>query len=133
MLAFAVAAASLSYALIAAKPALFALAALALIAFVTIECRSTAPMLDLRLLARRYVATILFGVLATAAVFAELIYASLWLQSTAASADLRWLRPDADGGRAVRVIDVHRQTPDHAARPADPASRCVARGRWAAR
>jgi EmrB/QacA subfamily drug resistance transporter len=82
-LTFAVAAGSLCYALIAAKPALFAVAALALVAFVAIERRSDAPMLDLRLLASRSVAGILVGVLTSAAVFAELIYASLWLQSVA--------------------------------------------------
>jgi EmrB/QacA subfamily drug resistance transporter len=82
-LTFAVAAGSLCYALIAAKPALFAVAALALVAFVAIERGSDGPMLDLRLLASRSVAGILVGVLTSAAVFAELIYASLWLQSAA--------------------------------------------------
>jgi EmrB/QacA subfamily drug resistance transporter len=82
-LTFAIAAGSLCYALIAAKPALFAVAVLALVAFVAIERRSDAPMLDLRLLASRSVAGILVGVLTSAAVFAELIYASLWLQSAA--------------------------------------------------
>ncbi|HEY4452794.1 MAG TPA: MFS transporter [Pseudonocardiaceae bacterium] len=81
-LTFGIAAGALSYALIAAKPALFPVAAVALAAFVAIERRSTAPMLDLRLLASRSVAGILFGVLTSAAVFAQLIYASLWLQST---------------------------------------------------
>ena len=81
-LAFAITAGALSYALIAAEPALFAVAATALTAFVAIERRSNAPMLDLRMLAARSVAGILFGTLTSAAVFAELIYASLWLQST---------------------------------------------------
>ena len=79
---FAITAGTLSYAIIAAKPALFAVAAAALAAFVAIERRSSAPMLDLRLLTTPSVAAILFGTLTSAAVFAELIYASLWLQST---------------------------------------------------
>lgn len=89
MLTFAVAAGALSCAFIAAKPALFAVAAVALAAFVAIERRGNAPMLDLRLLASRSFASILFGVLTSAAVFAELIYASLWLQSAGGLGPIR--------------------------------------------
>ncbi|HJP76053.1 MAG TPA: MFS transporter [Pseudonocardiaceae bacterium] len=82
MLTFAIAAAALSYAIIAAQPILFAVAAIALAAFVLIERRTKKPMLDLRLFTRRSFASIMVGILTSAAVFAELIYASLWLQST---------------------------------------------------
>ena len=81
MLTFAIAAGAVCFALINAKPALFAVAVPAVAAFVLIECHSSAPMLDLRLITRRSLAAILFGVLASAAIFAELIYVSLWLQS----------------------------------------------------
>ena len=78
MLTFGLAAGALS----AARPALLVVAVPAAVAFVVIERRSRAPMLDLRLVARRSFAAILFGVLTSAAVFAELIYVSLWLQSS---------------------------------------------------
>jgi predicted MFS family arabinose efflux permease len=82
MLTFAVAAAALTEALIDKQPTLFAVAAAALAAFIGIERRTKTPMLDLRLFAGGSFASIMVGILANAAVFAELIYASLWLQST---------------------------------------------------
>ena len=81
MFTFAIATGSLTYALISAKPVLLVIAAPALAAFVLIERRTAAPMLDPRLFTDRSFAAIMFGVLTGAAVFAELIYASLWLQS----------------------------------------------------
>lgn len=81
MLAFAIAAAALSYALIGAEPELFAVAALAIAAFIVIERHARAPMLDLRLFTSRSFAAVMFGVLTGACVFAQLIYTSLWLQS----------------------------------------------------
>lgn len=81
MLAFAVVAAALTDALIDKQPILFAVAAAALAAFIRIERRTKTPMLDLKLFARGSFASVMVGILASAAVFAELIYASLWLQS----------------------------------------------------
>jgi predicted MFS family arabinose efflux permease len=59
-----------------------ALAAAALAAFVAIELRSRAPMLDLTLLRRGPLAGILVAaVLYSAAAFSALVYASIWLQT----------------------------------------------------
>ena len=82
MLTFAIAAATLTYALITATPALLSISATALIVFIAIERRTAAPMLDLRLLTNRSFASVVIGILATSAVFAQLVYVSLWLQST---------------------------------------------------
>ncbi|MEU9133984.1 MFS transporter [Kitasatospora sp. NPDC048540] len=89
--AFTVAAGSVTYALIKAGDngwgsattlGLFALGALALLAFVLVERRSAHPMLDLALLRSPAFAGILAGgLLLSAAAFSYLAYSSLWLQS----------------------------------------------------
>src|ERR1700744_3222728 len=88
MITFTVAAAALTYALIRGAwasgetIALFAVAVLAVAAFVVTERRSAAPMLDLSLLKNPvFTAMILAGALLSAAAWAAMTYQSLWLQS----------------------------------------------------
>jgi hypothetical protein len=89
-LAFTVSAATLTYALVRADSigwsatetvVLLAVAAAALAAFVAIELRSRAPLLDLSLLHAPLVGTLIAGALYTATAFGMLVYASLWLQT----------------------------------------------------
>ncbi|MER8185146.1 MFS transporter [Kitasatospora sp. NPDC094015] len=91
MAAFTVAAGSVTYALITVGEhgwgstrtlGLFALGAVALLAFVLVELRSSRPMLDLGLLRNpAFVGIMIGGLLLSAAAFSYLGYASLWLQS----------------------------------------------------
>src|ERR1700761_1246855 len=88
MLTFAIAAAALTYGLIRGAwasgetIALFAVAVLAVAAFVVTERRSAAPMLDLSLLKNPvFTAMILAGSLLSAAAWAAMTYQSLWFQS----------------------------------------------------
>jgi predicted MFS family arabinose efflux permease len=88
MVSFTVAAAALTYALIRGAWAstetivLIAVAAAGLAAFVVAERRSTAPMLDLKLLRNpTFTAMLLAGALLSAAAWAGMTYQSLWLQS----------------------------------------------------
>src|SRR5579875_1546820 len=88
MLPFTIAAAALTYGLIRGAwasgetIALFAVAVLAVAAFVVTERRSAAPMLDLSLLKNPvFTAMILAGALLSAAAWAAMTYQSLWLQS----------------------------------------------------
>ncbi|MFB9924947.1 MFS transporter [Amycolatopsis halotolerans] len=81
MLSFGVSSGALVYALIQDSLPAFALAAVALGAFVAIERRVTHPMLDLGLFRRAAFVTVLIVVVASSSVFACLIYASIWLQS----------------------------------------------------
>ncbi|WP_371501958.1 MFS transporter [Kitasatospora sp. NBC_00374] len=88
---FTLAAGSVTYALIKAGDngwgstttlGLLAFGALALLAFVLIEARSSRPMLDLRLFrSPSFVGIMIGGLLLSASAFAYLVYASLWLQS----------------------------------------------------
>ncbi|HUA46030.1 MAG TPA: MFS transporter [Solirubrobacteraceae bacterium] len=89
-LAFTASAATLTYALVRADSigwtatetvVLLALAAAALAAFVVIELRSRAPLLDLSLLHAPFVGTLIAAALYTPTAFAMLVYASLWLQT----------------------------------------------------
>jgi EmrB/QacA subfamily drug resistance transporter len=84
MLTFAITTGTLTYALITATPTLLVISATALLVFVAIERRTPTPMLDLRLLTNRTFAATMVSVLTTSAAFAQLIYISLWLQSTQA-------------------------------------------------
>lgn len=62
-------------------PAGIALAAL--VAYVAVECRSGAPMLDLRLFSRAgFTGTMLAAALVSFAAFAYSVYTSIWLQGT---------------------------------------------------
>ena len=89
--AFTVCAAAVTYALIqsgtdgwtgAKVLGLFGVAVLSLIAFIVIELRTEAPLLDLSLLRNRSFAGLMFaGLLLSAAAFAHLTYTSIWLQS----------------------------------------------------
>jgi EmrB/QacA subfamily drug resistance transporter len=88
MVSFTIAAAALTYALIrgawasAETIALVAVAAVALVTFVTAERRSAAPMLDLKLLRNpTFTAMLLAGALLSAAAWAGMTYQSLWFQS----------------------------------------------------
>ncbi|MFH8381729.1 MFS transporter [Kitasatospora sp. NPDC018058] len=90
MVAFALAAGSLTYALSLAGErrwssptvlTLLAVAGLALAAFARIELRSAAPLLDLRLFARPFFSAAMACVLASTAAFAALVYTSVWLQT----------------------------------------------------
>ncbi|MGC0419873.1 MFS transporter [Embleya sp. AB8] len=90
MLAFALCASSLTYALTRAaeegRPSpstlgLLVLAALAAVVFVRVELRSGAPLLDVRLFARASFSAVLMCVVASTAAFAALVYTSVWLQS----------------------------------------------------
>jgi predicted MFS family arabinose efflux permease len=88
MVSFTIAVAALTYALIrgawgsSETIALIAVAAVGLAAFVVAERRSTAPMLDLRLLRNpTFTAMLLGGALLSAAAWAGMTYQSLWLQS----------------------------------------------------
>src|SRR6202012_1820894 len=88
MLTFTIAAAALTYGLIRGAwasgetIALFAVAVLAVAAFVVTERRSAAPMLDLSLLKNPvFTAMILAGALLSAAAWAAMTYQSLWLPS----------------------------------------------------
>ncbi|MFE9118703.1 MFS transporter [Streptomyces sp. NPDC007172] len=90
MIAFALCAGSLTYALTLAgeegwtSPAvlgLMALAALALIVFTRVELRSPAPLLHVTLFARASFSAVLMCVVASTAAFAALVYTSVWLQS----------------------------------------------------
>src|SRR6201995_5731364 len=88
MLTFTIAAAALTYGLIRGAwasgetIALFAVAVLAVAAFVVTERRSAAPMLDLSLLKNPvFTAMVLAGALLSAAAWAAMTYQSLWLQS----------------------------------------------------
>jgi len=92
MLTFAVCAGAATYGLIvagehgftAARTLLsFAVAAVALAAFVGVERRRREPMLDLTLFRRpSFVAVLLAGALLVASAFAVLAYTSVWMQST---------------------------------------------------
>jgi EmrB/QacA subfamily drug resistance transporter len=89
--AFTIAAATATTALVRANEdgwtsattlGLLAVGALALASFVAIEVRSPAPLIELSLLRRGPLAGILVGaVLYSAAAFAALVYASIWLQT----------------------------------------------------
>ncbi|MGW3186080.1 MFS transporter [Kitasatospora sp. NPDC001119] len=90
MLAFGVCSGALTYALIRAADGgwtstptleLFALSAVALVAFLVIEHRSEHPLLDLALFRNASFVTVMFSVTASAVVFACLVYTSVWLQS----------------------------------------------------
>jgi EmrB/QacA subfamily drug resistance transporter len=88
MVSFTVGVAALTYALIRGAwgstetIALIAVSVASLAAFVTVERRSAAPMLDLRLLRNRtFTAMLLAGALLSAAAWAGMTYQSLWLQS----------------------------------------------------
>ncbi|GGX42785.1 MFS transporter [Streptomyces noursei] len=90
MIAFALCAGSLTYAVTSAgeegwtSPAvlsLLALAALALVVFARVELRSPAPLLDVRLFARTSFSAVMMCVVASTAAFAALVYTSVWLQS----------------------------------------------------
>ncbi|WP_051966975.1 MFS transporter [Kitasatospora mediocidica] len=91
MATFTLAAGAVTYALIrvgdngwtsATTLGLFALGALALLAFVLVERRSSRPMLDLALFrSSSFVGIMLGGLLLSGAAFSYLVYASLWLQS----------------------------------------------------
>ncbi|MDH6135408.1 EmrB/QacA subfamily drug resistance transporter [Kitasatospora sp. MAA4] len=91
MAAFTLAAGAVTYALIRVGDngwtstttlGLFALGALALLAFVLVERRSSRPMLDLALFrSPSFVGIMLGGLLLSGAAFSYLVYASLWLQS----------------------------------------------------
>ncbi|MFD4352801.1 MFS transporter [Nocardia sp. NPDC058518] len=91
MAAFAVAAASATYALIRANEhswsdtgtrSMLLVAAVALAAFVVIERRSAQPMFDLALLRERsFVGVLVAAVTLFLAAFAALMYTSIWLQS----------------------------------------------------
>ncbi len=88
---FTLAAGALTYALIrvgdngwtsATTLGLFALSALALLAFVLVELRSAQPMLDLGLFrSPAFVAVMTGALLLSGAAFSYLVYTSLWLQS----------------------------------------------------
>jgi EmrB/QacA subfamily drug resistance transporter len=90
-LAFTVSAAAATYALVrgnddgwtsASTLGLFALALVALLAFVVVELRSDEPLFDLRLLRRGPLAGILIAAAVySATAFAALVYASIWLQT----------------------------------------------------
>jgi MFS family permease len=60
---------------------LLAIAATTLGAFIAIELRSPAPLLDLSLLRGPLTATLITAALYSASAFATLVYASLWLQT----------------------------------------------------
>ena len=89
--AFTGSAAAVTYALIQSNTdgwtsatvlGLFAFAAVALIAFIVIELRTEAPLLDLSLLRNpSFAALMLAGMLLSAGAFAHLTYTSIWLQS----------------------------------------------------
>jgi EmrB/QacA subfamily drug resistance transporter len=88
MVSFTVAAAALTYGLIRGAwasgetIALFAVAVVAVLAFVMTERRSAAPMLDLGLLKNPvFLAMVLAGSLLSAAAWAAMTYQSLWFQS----------------------------------------------------
>jgi EmrB/QacA subfamily drug resistance transporter len=90
VIAFAVGAGALTYALTLAGPdgwtapdvlALLGVAVLALVGFVRLELRAAAPLLDVRLFARGAFSVVMTCVLATTAAFAALVYTSVWLQS----------------------------------------------------
>lgn len=90
MVAFALCAGSLTYALTSAgeegwtSPAVLiplALAALALAAFARVELRSPAPLLDVALFGRASFSAVMMCVVASTAAFAALVYTSVWLQS----------------------------------------------------
>src|ERR1700759_5126413 len=88
MVTFTVAAAALTYGLIRGAwssgetIALFAVAVLAVLAFVLAERRSAAPMLDLGLFKNPvFLAMVLAGSLLSAAAWAAMTYQSLWFQS----------------------------------------------------
>jgi EmrB/QacA subfamily drug resistance transporter len=88
MVSFTVAAAALTYGLIRGAwasgetIALFAVAVVAVLAFVVTERRSAAPMLDLSLLKNPvFLAMVLAGSLLSAAAWAAMTYQSLWFQS----------------------------------------------------
>jgi EmrB/QacA subfamily drug resistance transporter len=88
MVSFTVAAATLTYGLIRGDWAsgetitLFAVAVLSGLAFVLVERRSAAPMLDLGLMKNPlFLAMVLAGALLSAAAWAPMTYQSLWLQS----------------------------------------------------
>ncbi|MDL4776733.1 MFS transporter [Actinomadura xylanilytica] len=90
VVAFALCAASLTYALTLAgedgRPSLpviglLVLAALALAAFARIELRASAPLLDVRLFSRASFSAVMMCVVASTAAFAALVYTSVWLQS----------------------------------------------------
>ncbi|MGW1054571.1 MFS transporter [Streptomyces sp. NPDC002521] len=89
-IAFAVCAGSLTYALTVAGEegwtsfrvlGLLTLAVLSLIAFVRVELRSSAPLLEVRLFSKASFSAVLMCVVASTAAFAALVYTSLWLQS----------------------------------------------------
>jgi EmrB/QacA subfamily drug resistance transporter len=88
MVSFTVAAGTLTYALIRGAwastetIALVAVAAVAIVAFVVVERRTAAPMLDLRLFRNpTFTAMLLAGALLSAAAWAGMTYQSLWFQS----------------------------------------------------
>ncbi|MER7003813.1 MFS transporter [Dactylosporangium sp. NPDC000555] len=90
VLAFALCGGSLTYALTRAGDEgwtapgvlfLLAVAALALVAFVRVELRTAAPLLDMRLFARGSFAAVMTCVIASTSAFATLVYTSVWLQS----------------------------------------------------
>ncbi|MFF2073705.1 MFS transporter [Kitasatospora sp. NPDC058162] len=83
-LAFAVAAGALTWALSSAGVRAWiasAVAGIAVVAFVRIELRSSAPLLEPRLFARASFSAVLGCVLASTAAFAALVHTSVWLQS----------------------------------------------------
>lgn len=99
MLTFTLAAGSLTYALSrgaddgwASGPilGLFAVAAVALLAFLAVEARRRYPMLDLSLFANRsFSALLAAGMLLSAGAFGYLTYTSLWLQSVLGDGPVR--------------------------------------------
>lgn len=97
--AFTVSAAAITYALIqshadgwgsATVLGLFALAVVALIAFIVVELRTDDPLLDLKLLRNRsFAGLMLAGLLLMAGAFAHLTYTSIWLQSILGMSPIR--------------------------------------------
>ncbi|MEU7430294.1 MFS transporter [Streptomyces sioyaensis] len=90
MMAFALCAGSLTYALTLAGEegwtstaalGLLALAATALFTFARTELHSSAPLLDVRLFSRASFSAVMMCVVASTTAFAALVYTSVWLQS----------------------------------------------------
>jgi len=98
-MAFTVSAAAVTYALIQSNTdgwgsatvlGLFALAVVALIAFIVIELRTDDPLLDLKLLRNRsFAGLMLAGLLLMAGAFAHLTFTSIWLQSVLGMSPIR--------------------------------------------
>ncbi|NSC20071.1 MFS transporter [Streptomyces albus subsp. chlorinus] len=89
VLAFAVCAGSLTYALTLAGEegpthrvqALLVTGAVAVVVFVRLELRGDAPLLDVRLFCRASFSAVMMCVVASTAAFAALVHTSVWLQS----------------------------------------------------